>query len=111
MISSLPGRPREWNSSASASVYLMLLSDMEGALADRLRKSHAQGESGVDWRRTSGYGSFMARAHAPTPMMTQYWPLQEEAGGPTLVLPGRGIFRNTFPDGTTAPTALSRLPR
>src|SRR4051812_29616875 len=32
MISILPGRPLEWNSSASASVYLTLLSDMAGAL-------------------------------------------------------------------------------
>ena len=28
MISSFPARPREWNSSASSSVYLTLLSDM-----------------------------------------------------------------------------------
>src|SRR5690348_10814426 len=37
-ISILPGRPREWNSSASASVYLTLLSDMERGLSPAARK-------------------------------------------------------------------------
>src|SRR5574338_607062 len=37
MISIFPGRPREWNSSASASVYLTLLSDIPAPSGEAFR--------------------------------------------------------------------------
>ena len=51
MISSLPGRPCEWNSSASSSVYLTLLSDI-GLRLSPIRRSRESCASNSD----SAYG-------------------------------------------------------
>src|SRR3954453_16306391 len=87
MISSLPGRPLEWNSRASASVYLTLLSDMRPGLSlfrhpresggpASKRKLGSRFRGNDEW----GYRSTMARADEPTPMMAQYKRLKDEAG-------------------------------
>ena len=47
-LARFPGRPREWNSSASASVYLMLLSDMATLLSGVLRQESRGAEILVD---------------------------------------------------------------
>src|SRR5215212_5238082 len=105
-ISILPGRPRAWNSSASASVYLTLLSDMALALADCRAKSHECGQSGVAPALASGYQTCMARADAPTPMMAQYRRLKEEAGDALLFYRMGDFFELFFDDAKAAAATL-----
>src|SRR6476620_3555152 len=104
MNSIFPGRPREWNSSASASVYLTLLSDMGAGLSGEVAQESRARRFRVDWRRPSRYGSVMARADAPTPMMTQYRRLKEEAGD-ALLFYRRGDFFELFFDYAKAASA------
>src|SRR5688500_11858686 len=98
MISIFPGRPREWKSSASASVNLTLLSFMTSPVGagfsdvlPRESPSHA-----ARFAVTTGA---MARDEAPktTPMMAQYHRLKAEAGD-TLLFYRMGDFFELFFD-------------
>src|SRR6476620_9284584 len=94
MISSFPGRPREWNSSASASVSLTLLTDMGRGLSP-FRRS-----------RETARLPHMARADAPTPMMAQYHRLKEEAGDALLFYRMGDFFELFFDDAKAASATL-----
>ena len=99
MISILPGRPREWKSSASASVNLTLLSLMLlscaasalAALSPRKSPSLARRRFAVT---TCGDGP--RRRPKPTPMMAQYHRLKAEAGGCLAVLPDGRFLRTVL---------------
>src|SRR4051812_23247220 len=106
MTSIFPGRPRAWNSSASASVYLTLLSDMAAGLSGVPAEESRTRRFGVDWRQSIGYGSAMGRADAPTPMMAQYRRLKEEAGGALLFYRMGDFFELFFEDARAASACL-----
>src|SRR4051794_9112684 len=106
MISILPGRPREWNSSASSSVYLTLLSDIAPRLSGVAAQESRAWRFRLDWDKPSGYGSAMARADAPTPMMAQYRRLKDEAGDALLFYRMGDFFELFFDDAKVASACL-----
>src|SRR6185369_731332 len=110
MISIFPGRPRAWNSSASSSVYLTLLSDIPAPWAALLSGGSVQEsracDSGSIEERPAATVLAMARADAPTPMMAQYRRLKEEAADALLFYRMGDFFELFFDDAKVAAACL-----
>src|SRR3954454_9594219 len=106
MISILPGRPREWNSRASSSVYLTLLSLIGRGLSGVVAEESRACDSGSIGNRPAATVPLMARADAPTPMMTQYRRLKDEAGDSLLFYRMGDFFELFFDDAKIASACL-----
>src|SRR6478736_10232147 len=84
----------------------MLLSDMAASLSGEAIAKSRQDQSGLAPRVASRYRSDMARADEPTPMMTQYKRLKDEAGDALLFYRMGDFFELFFEDAKAASATL-----